>query len=200
MIKHQSGLLLLTLLTASAGGTHTKNAEPVAQGNHSGFSTYSWDSTGQLVAVAPTGEHHAGLDSAIRQEINKALTKKGYRMVPPSEADFSVDYLYTVREEAAASDAAYQSAENNQGRNEYGFRWHFGESGDKQGYQGVRKPRENVIFYETGVLHIGAFSRNNQLIWHHSGHKMLKKKGGDNKFRQDFAKIARKIMSSFNLK
>jgi hypothetical protein len=201
-IKLISFLICMVILHTTACSNRIEITEYPAnrETKLSGFSSYCWaDETNPenaLVKIEPTGGHNKLFDQNIRDDINADMSKKGYQKTKCANADFIIDYRMGFHEDVAAVDATTYDDETN--RN-YGPRWRIDDDSAVT-YEGMVKPKEEIITVRHGTLHVAAFSASNQVLWHSSAEKTLNERDSDKTRHAIVRKAVGKIMATFPAK
>lgn len=185
--------VLLTLLTActSSGRTVIDEHSTEASANFSELKTYSWDFKG-LGRLQPDGSHNAEFDRVVCDHIDKILDEKGYKRVAAGNADFTLDYRITVKQEEAVETNANTGSE----ANDYGLRWTF-DKDESPTFKGLQAPKSETVIYQSGTLHLAAFNKQGQTIWHSSASRILKDRANEAERRAALRVAVNKIMRTF---
>jgi len=194
-------LLLGSFFCISACSTRiqiTRYATPF-EDKLASFSTYCWadhiGKAGALEKLEPASGHHIVFDQGIRETINGLLNQKGYRMADCSSADFIIDYRMGMHQDVAAVDAATDRSP----ANTFGPRWSIGDD-QSINYEGLKKPKENIITVNHGTLHVAAFANDNTVLWHSSAEKTLNDQDSDEARKNHIKEAVQEIMDEFPVK
>lgn len=194
--------LALLLAVWLAGCTSDRNfaVENVGSEASSEFSalkTYHWNFDGLRDAV-PTGGHLPEFNRVVCEHVDQHLAALGYqRVAPEQQADFVMDYRITVEQAEAASDddaaRSLQDLSNVEEVNNYSLRWRF----DERNAPHVEAPKDHMVPYQRGTLHLGASNDHGQTIWHYSVSKMLNQRANEAERRAALRIAVDKVMKSF---
>ena len=173
-----------------------ENAGSEASAELSQLKTYHWDFEGLRDAV-PTGGHLPEFNRVVCEHVDQQLAALGYQRVAPEQtADFVMDYRITIEEAEAASDDASQSIQNMstvEEINNYSLRWRFNERNAPQ----VEAPKDHMVPYQRGTLHLGASNNSGQTIWHYSVSRMLNQRSNEAERRAALRIAIDRVMKHF---
>jgi len=197
-------LLLGSFFCISACSTRIQITEyPTEQEKHlATLQSYCWADSikreGALEKMQPTGGHHNVFDAGIRTAINTSLLQKGYKQVDCNRADFIIDYRMGLHEDVAAVDESTGTRADT-AANPYGPRWSIGDDSSVN-YDGLVKPKDDIITVRHGTIHIAAFTSGNAVLWHSSAEKTLREQDSDETRRENINSAVQKLMTGFPAK
>lgn len=187
--------LLATQLAACSYRIKVDNYPTGQEEKLSALSTYCWSNDGAaanpLAQQSPVGGHHRLFDSTIRATVESALAAKGYHNTDCAHADFNIDYRLGLHTDVAAIDSTGKDT-----LNDYGPKWKIGDD-NSVSYEGLVKPKDQVVTVQHGTLHVGAFTRDNRILWHSSAEKTLNDRDTDEQRRDNIAAAVNKVMAGF---
>jgi hypothetical protein len=88
-------ILFTAVIQACSGVSVKQDYDPAA--NFTGLKTYAWQSK-QQKETGNVLTDNSLIDTRVRNAVDTALARKGYRKVDDGQADFLVAYSYTVQE------------------------------------------------------------------------------------------------------
>jgi len=192
--------LLCAMLFTAACSTRIQVTEyPTNQETRlASFANYCWaERNGKesaLEKIDPTGGHHSVFDHGVIQAIDEDLRHKGYQQTSCAKANFIIDYRMGLHQDVAAVDASSEAEDSSM--NPYGPRWSIGDDNSVT-YEGLKKPRENIIVVRHGTIHIAAFSSANEILWHSSAEKTLNDQDTDETRKANLEKAIDEMMENF---
>jgi hypothetical protein len=195
---------LVILLAFSACSTRLQVTSYPTQHEQqlSSLNSYCWaDRQGEanvLEKQEPVGGHHLAYDTLVRTTIEADLKEKGFVQADCPAANFLLDYRMGSHDDVAAVDASASNspASNTSPPNLYGPRWSIGDD-NSVSYEGLKKPKDNVIVVRHGTLHIAAFTSQNIMLWHSSAEKMLDDTDDDNARRASIISAVHALLKNF---
>lgn len=199
MPNRRPSLLILALCALLTACTASKRTEIVEEDTDGSFEpdqlkTYRWDFSA-MGKNAPEGGHLPEFNRVVCEHVDKHLSEKGYQRVDQGPADFIMDYRVTITQEEAAM-APANRGENDQKANEYGLRWTF-DSNETPTFRGMQAPKDEIMVYQQGTLHLGATNNNKQAIWHYTANRILSGRGNEAERRAAIRIAVDKLMAEF---
>ena len=184
------------LLGACGAGNRTEidSYSTDASGDFSTLKTYRWDFAAMGKAV-PQGGHLPEFDRVLCEHVDKYMVQMGYQRVNKGATDFVLDYRVVVTQQEAV-EATGANIDNGQQANEYGLRWTF-DKGQTPTYQGLQAPKDNMVVYRNGTLHLGAFDKQGRSLWHTSATRILAERGNEAERRAALRIAVDKLMAEF---
>lgn len=183
---------LLACTTSDRTGIDKHSTDSPAE--LSALKTYRWDFSA-LGNVQPQGGHLAEFDRVLCEHVDKHLAEKGYQRVNSGNADFRMDYRVVIEQEEAAMNGN-GNPENEQRANEYGLRWTF-DKNESPSFQGLQAPKDQMVVYQNGILHLAAVDNQGATIWHHSATRILGGRGNEAERRAALRIAVNKLLESF---
>ena len=194
---HTLFLVSLLLLTACSTGSQRTEIDQHSTDISSDFSqlkTYRWDFAAMGKTV-PEGGHFGEFDRVLCEHVDKHLAEMGYQRVAKGNTDFVLDYRVVVTQQEAA-EASATGVDNNQQANQYGLRWTF-DKDQSPTYQGLQAPKDNMVVYRNGTLHLGAFDNQGRSLWHTSASRILGERANEAERRAALRIAVNKLMQEF---
>jgi hypothetical protein len=197
-----TALLLSFLLVAVAGCTANKYTEIEKYSTDSSadfgtLKTYRWDFSA-MGKIQPEGGHLPEFDRVLCDHVDKHLQELGFTRVNQGPVDFSLDYRTVITRQEAAIDGAMPT-ENDEKANNFGWKWRFGNDKGAES-QGMQAPKDEMVAYRKGTLHLGAFDSKGQNIWHSSATRILNEHGNEAERRAALRIAVNKLMATFPAK
>lgn len=191
--------LLLGSLTActTSGKTTIETYSPETSADISQLKTYRWDFSA-MGKVQPDGSHMPEFDRVVCDHIDKHLAERGYTRVAKGNADFTLDYRVTIRQEEAAESKTIPADAKSEA-NDYGLRWTF-DKGESPSFKGLQAPKDQTVIYRNGTLHLAAFDKQGNIIWHTSASRILNEHANEAARRAALRIAVNKIMDTFPAK
>jgi len=195
---------LVTLLALAACSTRLQvTSYPTQQEQQlSKLTTYCWASPqGEANALEkqdPLGGHHNAFDSLIRATAEADLKAKGFEQTDCTAANFELDYRLGSHNDIAVADASTSNspASNTSQPNPYGPRWSIGDD-HSVSYEGLKKPKDNVIVVRHGTLHFAAFTSQDLMLWHSSAEKPLNDQDDESTRQANIVQAVHELLMGF---
>ena len=156
--------------------------------------TYRWDFSA-MGKNAPEGGHLPEFSRVVCEHVDQQLAAKGYQRVDKGPADFVMDYRVQITQEEAAMNAAPRT-QNDQKANEYGLRWTF-DNNESPTFRGMQAPKDEMVVYQQGSLHLGATDNQKNTIWHYTASRILNGRGNEAERRAAIRIAVDKLMEKF---
>lgn len=187
---------LLAMLTAcmSSDRTSVESYSTDASPDFSQLKTYRWDKTA-MGKTLPDGGHLPEFDRVVSDHVDKILAEKGYKRIASGAADFVLDYRIVVKQEEAAENPIVTPDAQSEA-NDYGFRWSF-DKGEKPTFNGLQAPESQTVIYQQGTLHLAAYDKQGQIIWHSSATKIINEQSNEASRRAAIRVAVNKMMRTF---
>lgn len=189
-----SSMLAMLSACMSSGRTSIETYSTDASADFSQLKTYRWDSSA-MGKTLPDGGHLPEFDRVVSDHVDKILAEKGYKRVAGGAADFVLDYRIVVKEgEAAENPIVTPDAQSE--ANDYGFRWTFDKT-EKPTFKGLQAPESQTVIYRQGTLHLAAYDKQGQTIWHSSATKIINEQSNEASRRAAIRVAVNKMMRTF---
>ena len=189
-----SSMLAMLSACMSSGRTSIETYSTDASADFSQLKTYRWDNTA-MGKTLPDGGHLPEFDRVVSDHVDKILAEKGYKRVAGGAADFVLDYRIVVKEgEAAENPIVTPDAQSE--ANDYGFRWTFDKT-EKPTFKGLQAPESQTVIYRQGTLHLAAYDKQGQTIWHSSATKIINEQSNEASRRAAIRVAVNKMMRTF---
>ena len=108
---------------------------------------------------------------------------------------YVLDYRIVVKEgEAAENPIVTPDAQSE--ANDYGFRWTFDKT-EKPTFKGLQAPESQTVIYRQGTLHLAAYDKQGQTIWHSSATKIINEQSNEASRRAAIRVAVNKMMRTF---
>jgi hypothetical protein len=188
---------IIALLSGCFGGSKAFTIESYktdANADVSQLKTYHWNFDGLREAV-PTGGHLPEFNRVLCEHVDQLMSEMGYERVAPEQAaDFVLDYrIVIITDTAALADSNETPFPNVEEVNDYSLRWRFDERSAPQ----VEAPKDRMVPFQRGLLHLGASNDSGQTLWHYSVSKILNERANEAERRAAVRIAVDKLMKQF---